>query len=314
MRQFKQAASHFVQSIALSTALSKSLALRRPARRIIMLHGVGGADLPAADFKAGLVWLSRHFRVVPLSTMMNDIAANKPQPAAGEVAITFDDGLRNQLRVAFPILEELGIPATIFVCPGLIDSHQWLWNHEVRARLRRLSDPARDELARLLGAPSGQIESMIGWLKGQVIDQRMAAEQTIRDATPNFRPTHTEHEACDLMSWEELALFDPEQITIGSHTVTHPILPTLDDMQLRHELQQSRHMIETKLGREADLFCYPNGSNDARVRNAVAQIYGAAVTTEEGIVPTNADLFAIPRIAASARLSLLAWRMHRPCS
>ena len=312
MRPFKQAASRFLQSIAHRTEVSKNLALRRPARRVLMMHGVGGADLPAADFKAGLIWLSRHFRVVSLAAMMDDIASGKPPPGAAEVAITFDDGLRNQLRIAYPILRELRLPATIFVTPGLIDAGQWLWNHEARARLQRLSAGERGELARAIGADCSQVEGIVSWMKLQPIDGRMAAETLIRDATPMFRPTPAESEACDLMSWNEIAQIDPGQITIGSHTVTHPILPTLGDDRLRHEVVGSRDMLEAKLEREVDLFCYPNGSTDRRVRDAVARCYRAAVTTEEGLIPRHPDLFAIPRIAAAARVSLLSWRMHRP--
>lgn len=312
MRQFKQVASRLLQSVAHRTEVSKNLALRRPARRVLMLHGVGGPDLPADDFKAGLLWVSRRFRIVPLSVMMDDIAAGKPPSGGSEVAITFDDGLRNQGQIAYPILRDLGIPATIFVVPGLTESGQWLWNHEARARLRRLSDDERREVAESVGSDRSQIEDLICWMKLQPIERRMDIEQSIRDATPGFQPSSAEREACDLMSWEEVSRLDPDQITIGSHTVTHPILPTLSDGLLHHEVAGSRAMLERKLEREVDLFCYPNGSTDARVRDAVSRCYRAAVTTEEGVVPSQPDLYAIPRIAAAARVSLLSWRMYRP--
>jgi len=61
-----------------------------------------------------------------------------------------------------------------------------------------------------------------------------------------------------------------------------------------------------------DIFCYPNGSNDARVRQVAQSLYRAALTTEEGVVTANVDPMAIPRIPATAHLPLLAWRMHRP--
>jgi hypothetical protein len=61
-----------------------------------------------------------------------------------------------------------------------------------------------------------------------------------------------------------------------------------------------------------DFFCYPNGSNDGRVRAAAARVYGAAVTTESGIVDAAANMHRLPRIPATERLPLLAWRMHRP--
>jgi peptidoglycan/xylan/chitin deacetylase (PgdA/CDA1 family) len=94
--------------------------------------------------------------------------------------------------------------------------------------------------------------------------------------------------------------------------MSHPILPTLDDASLRWELHESRALLEARLRRTVDLFCYPNGSSDARVRAVARRTYRAAVTTQEGHVLAGVDPIAIPRIPVSSHLPLLAWRMLRP--
>ncbi|MHB1669306.1 polysaccharide deacetylase family protein [Thiomonas sp.] len=300
------------QSVALASGVSSWLARRQLSRRILMLHGVGGPKLPVADFKRAMVWLAQNFRIVPLDAMVNDIAIAKPVARDAELAITFDDGLRNQGRLAYPILQALGIPAAIFLCPGLIDNKQWQWNHEARARLNRLSPAQRNEWARAQQAPSAHIEALIAWLKQQPLQPRLRIEASLRDATPGFAPTAEEHAAYDPMDWDEVAALDPRLITIGSHTVTHPILSTLDEAGIQQELQASRLMLEARLARPVELFCYPNGSHDERVRRIATQVYRAAVTTEEGLVTEPVDIYAMPRIPVAAQLPLLAWRMHRP--
>jgi peptidoglycan/xylan/chitin deacetylase (PgdA/CDA1 family) len=103
-------------------------------------------------------------------------------------------------------------------------------------------------------------------------------------------------------------------ITIGSHTLSHPILPTIDDETLEREVRDSRRVLEQRLGRTIDLFCYPNGTQDERVHAAVARHYRAAVTTRYGLVAPTADPHRMLRIPAAPSLPTLAWRMHRPAA
>lgn len=304
--------TRIVHGMALHTGLSVRLARRNSSRAIIMLHGVGDADLSQADFAAAMQWLARHFRVLSLSTLLRHLQRGlKPAPE-GEVALTFDDGLRNHAELAYPVLRALRLPATFFVCPGLIEAGRWLWNHEARSRLRRLPPDELVELASdLQTAP--KIEAIIAWMKTLPLEQRQRAEQRIREATPHFQPTQQERAAYDLMGWNDLRGLEPKLITIGSHTVSHPILSTLEDVEIRHELIHSRVWLEKELaGRVVDLFCYPNGSQDARVRGLAAQTYRAAVSTVEGRVDVDVDWHAIPRVPVAAELPLMAWRMHRP--
>ncbi|HML80480.1 MAG TPA: polysaccharide deacetylase family protein [Thiomonas arsenitoxydans] len=302
-------------AVALGSGVSHWLAHRHPVRRILMLHGVGGSTMPPGDFHRMLAWLKQRYAIVPLDLMVREILDGVPAPAGAgrsQLAITFDDGLCNQYRIARPILEQLEIPATIFVCPGLVDARQWMWNHEARARLKRLSNEGLMECAQTLNSPAHHLEGFIAWMKTLSLPQRQHAQDVLRDCTPRFVSTPAEHEAYDMMSWDEVRACDRGCLTIGSHTMTHPILPTLTEDEIQHELQDSRERLETELGRRVDLFCYPNGSTDERVRKVARSIYRAAVTTEEGMVSAAVDPIAIPRIPVTSHLPLLAWRMHRP--
>src|ERR687883_570464 len=118
------------------------------------------------------------------------------------LALTFDDGLRSNVEVAYPILRKLGVSATFFVCPGLIERGAWLWNHEARERLRTLTPPALAELAEHVGAPN-ELEPFVEWMKTLDLAARERVEQAIRAATPHFKPSDAQRDEFDLAGWQE---------------------------------------------------------------------------------------------------------------
>jgi peptidoglycan/xylan/chitin deacetylase (PgdA/CDA1 family) len=277
----------------------------------MMLHGVGegGPSVPA--FRASLQWLRATFTVVSLGEMVDAVEQGRPPSPGGEVAVTFDDGLRNQREQAYPILRELKVPATIFVCPGLIERQAWMWNHDVRGRLARLTRRELSAFAHRAGTTQAKPHDIVEAMKHLPAAMRRALHENIQAATPGFVPSAAEHAANDLMSWDELRSLDPEWITIGSHTMSHPILPQLDDEELEFEISQSRQLLEVRLKRPVELFCYPNGASDPRAHHAVASHYRAAVTTQESRVVVGVDRHAIPRMAMDVPTPQVAWRMMR---
>src|SRR5207253_241193 len=98
----------------------------------------------------------------------------------------------------------LAVPATFFVCPNLIETGKWLWTKTARERLRYLSSEQRVSLSARLGFNSTNVASTMGWLKGLPLARRLQAEETLREATPNFRPSSKQCEEFDPMNWTEL--------------------------------------------------------------------------------------------------------------
>ena len=212
------------------------------------------------------------------------------------------------------MLERHGTPATFFVCPDLIEQRRWIWTQEARTRLQTMTPAARAQFALASGPSISEIEPLMSRLKKQPIAERLRQEAALRSVTPEFAPTESTRRRFDPLSWEELVRMDPSVVTIGSHTLTHPILPSIDDAALEREIVDSRRVLEQRLGRTVDLFCYPNGSLDPRVQAVVARAYRAAVTTEYGFVesraPTCTGLHRIPCAAASALARVAP--SHRP--
>jgi len=291
------------------------LARRAGRARIVMLHGVSGEARPRAAFEALLRWLARHFRVVPLAQIVDALLSDEG-PVGDEVALTFDDGLRNNALVAAPLLARHGLPATFFVCPERIETGRWLWTHEMRARLDTLEPAGSRWMAESLievGIAEASPERFLRWMKTLHGRARRGIEEGVRAQTSSFVADAALAARYDVMSWAELEALDPALITVGSHTRTHPILPTLeDDALLTQEIAGSRAELEARLERPVDLFCYPDGAVDPRVHAVVAAHYRAAVTTEAATVPPDANAHLLPRVGAADRLAEFAWRMVRP--
>lgn len=291
---------------------SAVLARRQRVGRILMFHGIDDR-FPAAALEAQLAYVARHFTIVPLAVLIEHLAEpDDPASMAGEVALTFDDGLRNNFTFAYPVLRRLRAPATFFVCPELIDTGRWQWTHEVTARLRWLDDERRAAFAAELGAPATGTDAIKQWMKTLPVRRRMVMEESLRRRTARFTPTAAQRLQFDPMTWEDLRRLDPRLISIGSHTLTHPVLPTLTAAEATTEIRGSRRWLETRLDRAVEHFCYPDGAEDDGVVRLVRQHYQAAVTTAAGFVHHGDDRHRLRRIPTAEQLFLTSWRLHRP--
>lgn len=276
-----------------------------PSARILVYHGTPARD--AAMLERQLRWLKGRFDIVPLSTLAA-VAADKG--AVGRMAaLTFDDGLRSNVAVVYPILQKLGIPANFFVCPGLIDRGSWLWTHEVRRRLARLREAARAELVQEWSAPL-ETEPFVQWMKNLRLAARRRVEERLAAATPRFEPTAAEREEFELASWDELRRLDPAVVTIGSHTLTHPILPRAPAAEVECEVGESRRQLEARLQRPVEFFAYPNGDLDAVSEAIVRRHYSGAVTAVHGLVRRGTDAQLLPRVIAPRSVLRLARRLY----
>ncbi len=294
---------------AAGTSLTRAKEFR--VARIITFHAVGVRTCPTDAFTAQLEYLKQNFRVVPLAELVKALR-NRQADIAHWIALTFDDGTRNNGTIAAPILKRLGLPATFFICPGLVGRGGWLWNQEARERLRSLPAPEFTALADSFGRTGENFDQVVQWMKTLPLHSRTHIERVIRDATQNFRPSDAQRQEFDLMNWAELKALDPALITLGAHSTNHPILANCTATELAHEVVACRTLLENELSRPVEYFCYPNGDFNAQVAELTRVTYTAAVTTRPGCIKTDADYHQLPRLNCCASLPNFAWRLHRP--
>ncbi len=301
MYKLKIILARLAQSVAHRAGVSARRAREVRGGRILMYHGIGVPDCRADVFESQLRFLTEHFKIVPLGEMVTAVQS-QPGDLDRKIALTFDDGLRNNLTVAYPMLKKYNAPATFFICPGLIDAGTWLWNVEARCRLKSLPVDESSRVVDRLG------------LKTLPSDSRQHVEEVIRRETPNFKPGERLRNENDLMTWDEVQQLDPALISIGAHTTNHPILKQCTPDELTSEVSECGRRIEERIQRPVEHFCYPNGDFNETVVRYAEKNYRAAVTTEPGCVREGVSVHRLPRIGSTHNLPYLSWRLYRPFS
>lgn len=297
-----------VKKLLHRSGLLPALVRRRAGRIVLMFHGVGDADMPAEGFEALLLELKRRFEIGRLDELVGD----GPAPSSPRVYLTFDDGLRNNATVAYPLLKRHRIPATFYVCPGLVGSGPWIWTHELRERLRSLGPPDRDSLLAAMLGEALPLETAMRRIKDLPVEKRRECEGAVAAATPDFSPSFEQRQSYDLMDWDELAALDPEWVEVGCHGMTHAMLDSATAEEAEQEVRESRAVLEGRLGREVRHFCYPDGRVGPEAESRVRTTYLTAVTTEKKILAAAVgDRHRIPRLGADPRIEEVLWNAWR---
>jgi len=282
--------------------------------RILMYHGVAPGSLTPQAFSAQLEFLKHRFESYWVSEIpeLLDSPARRGKPP---IVLTFDDGLKNNLTYAAPLLSRHGIKATFYLVGDLLDGNRMLWNHEMRCRLMLAAD---SDLPSGIGPFSAEperrwieIRSFVETVKAMDDPRRLALLDAVRSALPepSYQPWMLEQ--FEIMTAREASGLPPE-IEVGSHTLSHPILVRLAAHEARREIQDSRRAIESATGREVTSFCYPDGQKSPRDVELAREVYCAAVSVDEGLVRRGDDLFTLKRIPAADNLHDFKMRLIRP--
>jgi peptidoglycan/xylan/chitin deacetylase (PgdA/CDA1 family) len=249
-------------------------------------------------FRGQMASLQRRCRVVTLEEGLDALrtgrSGDKPM-----VAVTFDDGYADNVTVAAPIMNALGVRATFFVVTGLIGTDAELWYDVAARRWQAASFPglvAACAAAKVDGSwmrSKPAIGEWMSFLKRLEPAQRANVVAELPDPGPLQSRRHLDR----LMTAEELRELVDAGHVIGSHTMSHPLLPQLDAASLKSELEMSLHQLHKWLGQPVRGFSYPNGDHDDRVRQAVADAGCThACTTRTGRNGPHADPMRLSRI------------------
>ncbi len=100
-----------------------------------------------------------------------------------------------------------------------------------------------------------------------------------------------------IASWEDIKYALKEGFEIGSHTMTHRALTTLDNKSLKQEIELSKKILEDKLGTEINTFCYPYGDYDEKVISAVKEAgYKLAFSVNSGHIIKGDNPYTLKRL------------------
>ena len=233
------------------------------------------------------------------------------------VALTFDDGYRDTAHVALPILEKHGAPFTVFVTTGFADRTARMWWVEMEEAIAALPAVRIEAAGRLFDLPATTPEEKQAAFEALYWPLRAGEErELLRVAGALADEAGVERidlvdELC--LNWCGLRKLSEHPLaTIGAHTLTHPMLAKHPDGFARHEIFESKAIIEREIGREVKHFAYPvgdPGSAGAREFVLARQAgFESAVTTRPGMIfPEHAGhLTALPRLSVNGHHQSLA--------
>ena len=308
-------------------------ALKKAAR--VAFHKAGGLSIARWMNRKGLRILMYHrftereplarqcahirARYSPVSmSQAADWLMHRGRLPENALAITVDDGYRDFYQVAYPVLREYGIPATVYLVSDFVDRSRWLWVDQVQyeflhgqARSFRMELPGRPPLSFELGTRETRraaARAVTEAAKKLSNTARLRLLETLPEQLGVRLPEEApaEYEA---LRWDEVREMAAAGIEFGAHTRTHPILSRLaGERELAVEIGGSKRQIEQQVGRAVEHFCYPNGAREDVGREAVEAVRAAefrtAVTTESGLNHVAGDPFRLLRIGVEPGLEV----------
>lgn len=209
---------------------------------------------------------------------------------ANAVCVTFDDGYLNNLTVAQPILAKYAIPATVYVATGFSNGLN-MWNDRL---IYLFADATRQQLTLddslvTLGDWQNRRSQAQQWLKKLKylpLNERLAKIEQF------YQQNNATEQAPLMMTPAQIKQLAECGVTIGAHTINHPILKVLPEEQQQQEISRSKQQLEEWLDAPVRHFAYPNGAEGVDFDNTAVQVvqqagFSSAVVTNWGVSDAN---------------------------
>lgn len=276
-----------------------------------------GLEIAPAFLDALLTHLrAQGYDILSLDAALDALRA-APPPARPFVVLTFDDGYRDLVEHALPILERHRAPFTAYVAAGFADHSARLWWLEMEEAFRRLARVdvvvGRRRIVRDCASAQEKSDAFaeVYWAIRAGGEAQLLEIVAALASEAGIDSRRLVAEAC--LDWRELAaLARHELATIGAHSVTHPRLAKLDAADARREMAESRDRIEQALGVRPRHFCYPVGdptsAGGREFALALELGFASAVTTRPGMLFSEHKdhVHALPRLSVNGKHQSLA--------
>jgi len=258
------------------------------------------------NFEEQIQYVAKNYNCIDLPTAVELLKKNRLPKKS--VVITLDDGYKDNLTIALPILKKYNVPATIYITTGLIDRMSTFWWFEQSDIINKNSEISfvfnnnnyyfnLKTFEKKL-ATYAELNQLFKTLDLQ--QQNDLMQQLRKDNSTKY--DYSEH----ILTWPEVIELSKENlITIGAHTINHPVLSRLNESQTKDEIILSRKLIENKIQASVEHFSYPYGgineAGDREYNMARESNFASAVTTTCGYLQNNNanSLYALPRIGVN---------------
>ncbi len=213
-------------------------------------------------FAAQLDLLVKRHNVVSMDQVIAWLEGTAELPDRPAV-ITFDDGYTDNYTHALPILQERGLPATVFLTTGLIGTGEGAWWDRIAHAFAHTTATSAD--LPLLGSVSWRSPSERDDVRDLLITELKTLDEADKlvamDRVFDRLDAWPEPGAFDglYLTWDQVREMEAAGFTAAAHTVTHPILTRLPPDGARDEIMASVAKVSEEIGRPVRAFAYPNG-------------------------------------------------------
>jgi peptidoglycan/xylan/chitin deacetylase (PgdA/CDA1 family) len=301
---------------------------------VVNYHGVLPADYrshePFLDgnlvrqevFREQLRFLKSHYHIIAPDDFRESLEKQEPLPHRS-ILVTCDDGLLNTLTEMLPVLQEEQVPCLFFVTAESCRKEPGMLWYEELYRIMRHGPLGEEALGMLPEKPSSSrsLENFQAqWWEIVRQSSRLNTEKRsvwmnrVRGGSSSARPTDEDQKRWRLLNLDELRQLTTAGMTIGAHTLTHPILSQCSDDEVLREIQVCKMEIEKALGTKVWAFAYPYGNpatmGDREFDLAEQAGYSCAFLNVEHWHGHESSAFAIPRIHVTSDMTLPEFSAH----
>lgn len=263
--------------------------LDRSQLRVLAFHGI----LDARGFEQQMEWLVDRCTPVTASQVVGAFSgAPLPRRAAW---VTFDDGHPSVVEQGLPVLMSLGIPATIFICPGVVDSNKPFWWQVIE---RGIELDVGFDGQPITPAEIKRAKSLPDVVRRRLVEQ---VQITIEEVTGSAFTTSQ-------LSTTHLETWIRAGNTIGNHTWDHPILDRCTSNEQRRQVALAHEWIVESLAPDHLLFAYPNGNWTGDAEAVLRKFGYDAATLFDHRLSDVVDPFKISRLRTNADGDLSRFR------
>ncbi len=266
-------------------------------------------------FRDQMEFLAEHRNVISMTNLAKTLARGDT-PSAGSVVITFDDGYLDNLTVAAPILERLGLPALLYLPTGYISRAENQWVDRLYGALRartvdRLTLPGPRVSHDWDLSDRGVLRAAYARLCGVlIVADWKTREQLLIEISGQLSPIASPPRLT--MDWDDVRTLvrTHSSFEMGLHTVDHTDLSAVTDAQCRSEIRGCMAELERETCTAASHFSYPYGRSSDAARRAVFEsgICTAVVTESTTLVRPGVDCLALPRVESPASNTLFRYQ------
>ena len=288
---------------------------------ILMYHGVVDSDdarwidprfsVSISVFEAQMSFLRRHRHVISMTELVDTID-QKETVRPGTVVITFDDGYKNTLDGAAPILKRYDLPAIVYLATGYVSREEGQFIDVLFSAFRGRTRHALDLPEQGIDASSNLRDSEIARRTYLAIAHRLMVssfedrERLLGKVVEQLGPIDRAPRLT--LTWEEVHRLRMihSRFEIGVHTRNHIDLTSASPAAAASEISGSADDLRRELGVTPLHFSFPFGRSNGWARTAAveAKLRSAAVTEPASLASSRADVFGLSRLSAPDTMSL----------